>query len=81
MPPIDVVALLEAHCTVCHGADLEGGVGPALGAGGHAADHGFDELIEVIADGRGQMPAWKDVLTVDEIAEIARFIGELQGHE
>ena len=81
LPPIDAEALLEANCTVCHGDQLQGGTGPALTAGGHAGDHGVEELIEVITNGRGRMPAWKGTLTDEEIAEVARFIEELQGHE
>ena len=80
LPPIDVEALLGANCTNCHGDDLQGGVGPALGAGGHAGDHGIEELIAVITDGRGQMPGWEGMLTGEEIAEIARFIEDLQDH-
>ena len=77
---IDVPALLDAYCTVCHGADLQGGTGPALTAGGHAGDHGIDDLIEVITNGRGEMPAWGDVLTLEEITALVHHIGELQEH-
>ncbi len=78
---IDAAALLDAYCTVCHGTELEGGVGPALAAAGHAGDHGSEELIGVIANGRGEMPSWSAVLTAEEIAEIVSFIEELQEHE
>lgn len=80
LTPIDAEALLGANCTNCHGDDLQGGVGPSLGAGGHAGEHGIEELIAVITNGRGQMPGWEGILTSEEIVEIARFIGELQDH-
>ena len=80
MAAIDAEALLTQYCAACHGAEMEGGIGPAL-AGGHAGDHGAEELFEVIANGRGEMPAWGGVLSDDEIDAIVAYIEATQGHE
>ena len=79
-PPIDAEILISQNCSACHGADLEGGFGPAL-KGGHGDDHDTEELIEVITNGRNGMPAWGGVLSADEIAAIVAYLEELNAHD
>ena len=64
------------NCAVCHGAELEGGVGPGLGAGGHAHGHADDELAAIIANGKNSMPAFADKLTDRQITDLVTFIRE-----
>lgn len=45
-------AAYQQSCVACHGANLEGGVGPAL----KGITLSKEEIIEVIKNGRGQMP-------------------------
>ena len=68
-------ALYVANCAACHGADLEGVIGPALaGEGAHLGDHDADELAQVVANGEGGMPAFAGTLTPEEIEAIVEFI-------
>lgn len=65
-------------CALCHtlkAADAEGAVGPVL-----------DELkpdaarvAKALRDGLGQMPSFKDKLSDDEIAALARFVSKASG--
>lgn len=45
-------AAYQQSCVGCHGQNLEGGVGPALKGTGLSED----EILNVIENGRGQMP-------------------------
>ena len=45
----------QANCASCHGGDLGGGVGPALDSVG--ADYSEDEIMDIIQNGKGDMPA------------------------
>jgi mono/diheme cytochrome c family protein len=67
----DGKALYAANCATCHGPDMKGGKGPVL-VGRSAMDLGYVETR--IKTGYGQMPAFKDKLTDEEIASIANFI-------
>jgi mono/diheme cytochrome c family protein/DNA-binding beta-propeller fold protein YncE len=72
-----VTGLYATHCAVCHGGDRLGGVGPALLPDNLGRLVG-DRLKPVIAEGREatQMPAYKDILTAAEIAELAAYISK-----
>jgi cytochrome c551 len=80
-PPADGAAIYSANCAACHGADGSGGAGPDLRGIGEM--HTIDELIEVITNGRGGMPAWRDELSAEEIRAVAQFVSEIpgDGHE
>ncbi len=69
-----VADLYAANCAACHGADLEGGEGPALGPGGHAFGHADSELVAIITNGKDAMPAFADVLTGRQIVDLVAFI-------
>jgi len=69
--------LYQANCAVCHGAKMEGAVGPTLGA--HAWLHGAPtkaNLIKVISKGvpEKDMPAWSPTLSAPQIALLADYI-------
>ena len=76
------------HCVVCHGPNGEGGRVehegkklrvPAL-TKGHALEHPDEKLIEQIAEGDDEMPAFKNKLSSQEINDLVDFIRkELQG--
>ena len=69
--------LYQAHCAVCHGASLEGAIGPTLGA--HAWLHGAPtkaNLTALIGQGvpdKG-MPAWSPTLDATQIAQLADYL-------
>src|SRR5690625_1415724 len=62
--------LYAESCASCHGDDLSGQVGPALGAEG--ADLSADEIVEIIENGQGSMPA--GLLSGDDAQEVADWL-------
>jgi cytochrome c551 len=73
-----VANLYAANCAACHGAELEGGVGPKLGPGGHARGHTDTELIAIITNGKNEMPAFIEKLTEQQITDLVAFIREAE---
>jgi glucose/arabinose dehydrogenase len=74
--------LYQANCAVCHGAKMEGAVGPTLGA--HNWLHGAPtkaNLIKVISKGvpEKDMPAWSPTLSAAQIAALAELIAANAG--
>jgi mono/diheme cytochrome c family protein len=69
----DAAALFQANrCISCHGADRQGGVGPALlpdRLTKPAADY-----ISTITDGKGGMPAFGNRLTPEQIQAIVNWL-------
>jgi len=61
-------------CARCHGSDLEGRVGPSLGAGSDLADRSDDYLHSVITRGRGSMPAFGNTLDDAQVDRLMQFI-------
>ncbi|WP_010532119.1 cytochrome c551 [Lentibacillus jeotgali] len=65
--------LFQSNCATCHGSDLSGGSGPNLTSVG--ADYSADEIVDIIKNGKGNMPAQKQVS--DEDAQtIASWLAE-----
>lgn len=64
------------NCARCHGAELEGGLGPALGAESRADDMEDAELIAIIAEGRNSMPPWGDKLSPEQITDLVALVRE-----
>lgn len=62
------------NCASCHGADLSGGAGPDLTSVG--ADYSKDEIVDIIQNGKGQMPAQN--LSDDDADLIAGWLAEKQ---
>ena len=67
-------AIYAADCAACHGADLQGVVGPALGSTGQTDDYSDAELLSVIRDGRNGMPSFAGQLSEIEIRAVIAFI-------
>jgi mono/diheme cytochrome c family protein len=68
--------LYQANCSSCHGASLEGGVGPALAAGSEAAEETDSRIIARIRDGKNAMPPFAGSLTDEEIELILEYLRE-----
>jgi mono/diheme cytochrome c family protein len=65
--------IYEAFCATCHGVDGQGGVGPEL-AGVVAEKYpNIEDQIAVVTDGKGEMPAWRDDLTAEEIHKVVEY--------
>lgn len=71
--------LYTTNCASCHGAELEGGLGPALDRTSEAAELSDARYVLRITEGRGDMPAFGDKLTSAEIDEIISYIRDQQG--
>lgn len=66
----DPEAFVQESCIGCHGNALEGGMGPAL----KGTELSKEEIVEILQNGKGQMPAFPDV---DQEA-VADYILSLQ---
>lgn len=53
----------QNNCANCHGGELGGGFGPALTNVG--SDYSADEIVEIIQNGKGSMPAQNKVSEED----------------
>jgi mono/diheme cytochrome c family protein len=80
----DGQALFAANCAACHGAEAQGGVGPALKNNQFIKTAGNDKIFQTIADGRTgtAMPAWSQAkggkLTDAQIDNLVAFLHTLQ---
>ncbi len=66
----DAQKLYDQKCSSCHGANLEGGVGPALDKIG--ANLSQEDIENTIANGKGAMPA--GLLQGDEASQVAAWL-------
>ncbi|HHC08088.1 MAG TPA: cytochrome c [Actinobacteria bacterium] len=69
--------LYEAVCARCHGVDLEGGIGPALGPGSRAETLTDDQLRGVIEVGPGAMPSFRR-LDDDQVDSLVAYLRRRQ---
>ena len=65
-------------CSNCHGDDLGGGVGTALGSGSASAEYPDTFLEASILDGRGRMPSFRSSLDDDQLGRLIGYIREVQ---
>lgn len=65
-------------CARCHGPDLNGGVGPALGPGANSASEPDEYLEFTIINGRGRMPSFSS-LSDQQVDRLVDYIREVQG--
>jgi cytochrome c oxidase cbb3-type subunit III len=77
--PADIAAgeeLFAANCASCHGAALEGGIGPNLADKVWIHDGTPEGIIHTITEGVGAkgMPAWGPILGPDKISKVAAFV-------
>ena len=80
-PPADASGeqIFKSLCASCHGVDLEGRIGPALGPGSNAAGQP-DSFIEVtVLHGRGSMPSFRSTLDDVQVARLIGYLREVQG--
>ena len=64
----------SANCATCHGKSGGGGLGPKL-ADGRVVDQYPDpaDHRKVVVEGRGQMPAWGERLSDEEIDAVVQY--------
>ncbi len=72
----------QKHCEGCHGPEATGGLVkvdnkqikvPSLKAE-HAMKHTDDQITKMITNGEEEMPAFKDKMTQQEIAQMVRYV-------
>lgn len=66
-------------CSRCHGDDLEGGIGPPLGAGSPSAEADDEYLRFTVENGRGRMPSFSSSLDDDQLERLIEYMREVQG--
>lgn len=77
-PDATGLEIYDQVCARCHGDDLGGGIGPALGPGTNAAEQSDEYLITTITRGRGSMPSFSR--TLDE-TQIRRVVGHIRSEQ
>lgn len=65
-------------CARCHGSDLGGAVGPALGPGSDVVSETDEFLRFTISNGRGRMPSFSS-LDAAQLDRLIDYIREVQG--
>jgi mono/diheme cytochrome c family protein len=70
--------VFEARCARCHGKSGGGGSGPKLSGGNVVRKYpNAEDEAQVVRNGKGTMPSWKNVLTADEIDAVVRYTREV----
>jgi cytochrome c551 len=70
---------VEQKCAACHGANGEGGIGPGFKTA-KPMSHSVEELAKQITNGGNGMTSFKDILSQDQISELAKYVyKDLQG--
>lgn len=71
--------IYQQLCANCHAADLNGGVGPAIGAGSNSAEQDDNFLVLTITRGRGPMPSFESTLSDEQISRVVDYLRAEQG--
>jgi mono/diheme cytochrome c family protein len=66
-------------CSNCHGDDLTGGLGPALGPGSSSAEKPDEYLHMTILDGLGRMPSFRSYLDDEQVQLLLDYLRVEQG--
>lgn len=79
-PEFKVKEFYVANCALCHGNDGRGNPVmpvPDFTSPAWQKERTDQELIEIISNGKGLMPAWKEKLTESQIKALVAFIRKL----
>lgn len=79
-PPDDATGeqVYQLLCANCHGADLSGAIGPALGPGSDAATRPDRFLELTVLRGRGSMPSFSSSLNEEQLQRLIDYMREVQ---
>jgi menaquinol-cytochrome c reductase cytochrome b/c subunit len=70
-----ITSVIQQNCLACHGSDYQGQRNiPALAGVGDK--YSKEELADIVTNGRGQMPAFGDRLSAEEIDQIATWLAK-----
>ena len=70
-------AIFRQNCSVCHGANGEGNAGigtPNFHDPAVQSSVSDQEMANIIANGKGRMPAWSGKLSNEQIADVAAYL-------
>jgi cytochrome c oxidase cbb3-type subunit 3 len=69
-------AVFQANCVACHGANLQGGIGPNLVDSTWVHGRTPEEIVATITNGVAAkgMPTWGPILGNEKIGEVAAYI-------
>ena len=69
-------AVYQANCVACHGANLQGGIGPNLVDSTWLHGRTPEEIVATITNGVAAkgMPTWGPILGNEKIGEVAAYI-------
>ncbi len=70
--------IFDQLCARCHGPDLAGGIGPAIGAGSRTAENPDSYIETTVTRGRGRMPSFGRVLDDAQLDLLVSYIRERQ---
>ena len=71
--------LYSSACAHCHGSDLAGGIGPALGPGSNATTLTDLQIVDVIRIGPGAMTAFGDRFSQAQLDSLVDYLRTQQG--
>lgn len=73
--------IYAANCVACHGAQMEGGIGPNLVDDEWIHGSEPDEIAAIITEGVAAkgMPAWGGILGPDKVSKVAAYVVSKQG--
>lgn len=71
---VDAQVVFKANCVSCHGANLEGMVGPNLQKVG--GKHSKEQLATIVSNGKGAMPGFKGKLSEDEVSSLSTWLAD-----
>lgn len=74
----DGATIYQVICANCHGVDLEGRIGPALGPGSNSAAQPDSFIETTVRHGRGSMPSFRSTLSDEQIGRVIEYIREAQ---
>lgn len=71
--------LYSSSCAHCHGSELAGGIGPALGPGSNAVALTDQQIVDVIRIGPGAMTSFGDRFTQPQLDSLVDHLRTEQG--
>jgi len=74
-------SIYAKNCAACHGANGDGGIGPALAGNPHVNIAGATTMLTTIVQGRNLMPSWRGQLSAGDIAAVATFVRSSWGND
>ncbi|RAP76365.1 menaquinol-cytochrome c reductase cytochrome b/c subunit [Paenibacillus montanisoli] len=67
----------KAQCVACHGADLKGNESSGIPSfHGIGDEYSKEDLVDIVTNGKNNMPPFKDKLTAEEIDQLATWLAK-----